>query len=474
MGMEVRFSMLEQQEYIGTYIGGYQLTAQLSAGPSSRTFLAKTVSLSDQQCVVVKWYHAVHLTTQQERKNFLHEANTLKRLQQPFILPILATGLLIDTPYIITPYMSKGSLYDRIRNPADRAWLQKYAFTIVKQIGQAIAYSHQQNVAHGKLHQRNILFNEYDEVQLVDFQLFSLPTATLATTNSSTDTKVKQKSKYHLRAISKANDQHALGSISYALLAGRQSSTYQALDSQDDRPAMTEKEAHLTPTSYEKETIAKAMKPEPAQHQSESSTVLQVQALDFPIDKFSSTTVLADEFSPNSAIESSTQVDASTALSCTDTYYSLQTVKIPLAPPPAIADGHRDTNQKLLPIRQQHSIQEYVIRKLLRNPGAVFLFSGIVCIIIFSIIGTRFSTTSHMHSSPGQNVPFSHSTTAELSTPQPTSSHIARKSRLAYRSTPIALLSSVTTPTTTQSCKKVKTRPKSCVLPQGRFPVARY
>jgi hypothetical protein len=57
--------MLEQQEYIGTYIGGYQLTAQLSAGSSSYTFLGETASLADRQPVVVKWYHAVHLTTQQ-------------------------------------------------------------------------------------------------------------------------------------------------------------------------------------------------------------------------------------------------------------------------------------------------------------------------------------------------------------------------------------------------------------------------
>jgi serine/threonine protein kinase len=463
MGMEVRFSMLEQQEYIGTYIGGYQLTAQLSAGPSSRTFLAKTVSLSDQQCVVIKWYHAVHLTTQQERKDFLHEANTLKRLQQPFILPILATGIFIDTPYIVTPYMSKGSLYDCIRNPADRAWLQKHAFTIIKQIGQTIAYSHQQNIAHGNLHQRNILFNEYDEVQLVDFQLFSLPTAAVATANPSNETKVKQKSKHHFIAVNKANDQHALGSISYTLLAGRQYSTHQALDSQDNRPAMTEEE-----------TIAKVMKPEPAQHQSESSTLLQAQTLDLPTANFSSTTVLADEFSLNSAVESYTQDDTSTALLGEDTYYSLQTVKRPLVPQPAIADGNRDTNQKLLPDRQQHGIQGYIIRKLLRNPGAVFLFSGIVCIIIFSIIGTRFATTHHMPSSQGQNTPFSRSTTAKLSTPQPTSSHRARKSRLIYRSTPIALPSRVTIPTTTQSCQKVKTQLKSCVLLQRRFSAARY
>jgi len=411
--------MLEQQEYIGTYIGGYQLTAQLSAGSSSYTFLGETASLADRQPVVVKWYHAVHLTTQQEKKDFLHEASALKHSQQPFILPILATGLFIDTPYIVTSYMSKGSLYDRIQNPTDRAWLQEHAFTIIRQIGQALAYSYQQNIAHGNLHPRNILFNEYDEVQLVDFQLVSLPIAAIETANTPVGTTIGQKSEYYPRAAGKQNDQRALGSIAYELLVGGKSPTNQRpnilCDSQDNRPPLADGEAHLTPASDAK--------------------------------------------------------DASTAVSCLDTYCPTEIFTSPTTSPLVVTSVNRDTTEGLLPINQQKGARGYIIRRLFTDQGSLFLLLGILCIIIFSIIGTQSATTPHTLSSQGHTAPSLASTAIVVPTAQPTSSHIASTSRLTLQPTSTALFHRITTPTT-QYCRKIKTWSKSCVPLQRRSPVA--
>ena len=408
--------MLEQQEYIGTYIGGYQLTGQLSAGSSSYTFLGETASLTDQQRVVVKWYHAVHLTTQQEKKDFLHEANALKHSQQPFILPILATGLFIDTPYIVTPYMSKGSLYDRLQNPADRVWLQEHAFTIIRQIGQALAYTYQQNIAHGNLHTHNILFNEYDEVQLVDFQLVSLPIAAIEIANAPVGTTIGPKSEYHPRAEGKQNDQRALGSIAYELLVGGKSPTHQRpnilCNSQDNRPPLGDGEAHLTPASDTK--------------------------------------------------------DASIAVSCLDTYCSPEVFTLPTTSPLTVASGNRDTTERLLPISQQKGTPGHIIRRLFTDQGSLFLLLGILCIIIFSIIGTQSATTSHTLSSQGHTV----SNAVAVPTPQSTSLHRASTSRLTHQATSTALYPRTTSPTTVQYCRKIKTWSRICVPTQRKFPVA--
>jgi len=418
--MEVRFSMLEQQEYIGTYIGGYQLTAQLSAGSSSYTFLGETASLTDRQQVVVKWYHAVHFTTQQEKKDFLHEASALKRSQQPFILPILATGLFIDTPYIVTPYMSKGSLYNRIHDPAYKAWLQEHAFTIIRQIGQALAYSYQQNIAHGNLHTRNILFNECDEVQLVDFQLVSLPIATIETANAPVSTTIGQKPEYHLRAAGKLNDQRALGSIAYELLVGGKSPTNQRphilCDSQDNGSSIADGEAHLTPASD---------------------------------------------------IE-----DASIAVSCLNTYCSTEVFTFPTTSPLVVTSINRDTTYGLLPISQQKGTRGHIIRRLFTDQGSLFLLLGILCIIIFSIIGAQSATTPHTLSLQGHTAPSSASTAIVVPTAQPTSLHRASTSRLTYRATSTALYPRTASPTTVQYCRKIKTWSRSCVPFQRRSPVA--
>ena len=408
--------MLEQQEYIGTYIGGYQLTAQLSAGSSSYTFLGETASLADRQPVVIKWYHAVHFTTQQEKKDFLHEASALKRRQQPFILPILATGLFIDTPYIVTPYMSKGSLYERLQNPADRVWLQEHAFTIIRQIGQALAYTYQQNIAHGNLHTRNILFNAYDEVQLVDFQLVSLPIAAIETANAPVGTTIGQKSEYHPRAAGKQNDQRALGSIAYELLVGGKSPTNQTLnilcDSQDNRPPLADGQAQLTPVSDAK--------------------------------------------------------DAFTAVSCLDTYCSTEVFTLPTTSPLTVTSVNRDTTEGLPPISQQKGIRGHSIRRLFTDQGSLFLLLGILCIIIFSIIGTQSATTSHTLPSQRHTV----STAVAVPTPQPTSLHRASTSRLTHQATSTALYPHTIAPTTVQYCRKIKTWSKSCVSLQRRSPVA--
>ncbi len=415
--MEVRFSMLEQQEYIGTYIGGYRLTAQLSTGSSSYTFLGETASQTDQQCVVIKWYNAVHLTTQQEKKDFLCKASRLKHLQQPFILPILATGLFIDTPYVVTPYMSKGSLHDRMHNPTDQAWLQEHAISIIQHISQALAYSHQQNVVHGKLHPGNILFNERDEVQLTDFQLVSLPNAPVETASMTVNRESEQKVQYYPGVATQNNDYHALGNIAHELFIRYKSSTNQTLDilshSLNTTPPITDGEPHSTPVSHTEEVSV-----------SESSQPL-LSALDIPTEKRSSIVIsdaevlpmVAAESSSFSTHESSTQTDAPMTGADIDTHTSMETPPLPPTPPPGEASTHRDTIKNvLMPTSQYNDTRGNLIRRLLRDQGSLFLVSGILCIVIFSIIGTLSPRTSHRSSLKGQRTLLLNSTAVGVPT----------------------------------------------------------
>jgi serine/threonine protein kinase len=379
--------MLEQQEYIGTYIGGYQLTAQLSTSSSSYTFLGETASLTNRQRVVIKWYYAVHLTTQQEKKDFLRQASILKRLQQPFILPILATGLFIDTPYVVTPYMSKGSLYDRIHNPTDQAWLPEHAVSIIKHISQALAYSHQQNIVHGKLHPGNILFNERDEVQLTDFQLTLGKTASTPVNGAG-----GQKLESYPELATQDNDYHALGKIAHEVFIGCKSLTNQIpniiSDSQNNTPPIADRESHLIPISHTEEASAL----EPSQHLSDISTPLL--ALDLPTEKRSSIAIPGAEALPVLANEPSPQTDAPTTGSCINTHTPMATPTLPFTPHPIEANAKKNTIQNPpRPISQSNGMRGNIIRRLLRGQGSLFLIPGVLCIIIFSIIGANSHTT---------------------------------------------------------------------------------
>lgn len=454
--------MLEQQEYLGTYIGGYQLIAQLFASSSSYTFLGETASLTDRQRVVIKWYYAVHLTTQQEKKAFLYKASMLKRLQQPFILPILATGLFVDTPYIVIPYMNKGSLDDRIHNPADQAWLQEHAGIIIKQIGQALAYSHKQNVAHGNLHPGNILFNERDEVQLTDFQLIPIGTA-----NIPTNIKAGQKLDSHPELAAKDSDHYALGNIAHKLLIGCNSSTNQTpnalCDSQDNTPLTADAESHFTPVP----DIEEASTPKPLQQLSDTSEISTSQStLDIPTERLSSIVVptaetlpvAAAEPSSTSATEPSIQNGTPSIVSCIDVHTSIETPTLPPTPLPAKTSTNKGTIKNSLPLltsSQPNGMRVDSIRGLLRDPGSLFLLSGILCIIIFSILGTQFATEPHTHSLEEQRAHLLDSTTVDLSTPQPTSSEIKSTSRLIHQTTPIDIFPDTTTPVTVQHTQSI-------------------
>lgn len=455
--------MLEQQKYLGTYIGGYQLTDQLSTNSSSYTFLAETASRTDRQRVVIKWHYAVHLTTQQEKKDFLRKASTLKRLQQPFILPTLAAGLFIDTPYIVTPYMSQGSLYDRIHNPITQTWLQEHAITIIRQIGQALAYSHQQNVAHGKLHPSNILFNERDEVQLTDFQLVAIPITLVETASIPVNTTVGQKLEYHRGLATKDNDYHALGNIAHELFIGCKSPTNRTpnilSNSQNNIPPMANGESHFRPISYTEETSI----PEPSQSLSDISDISDIStllsALNIPTEISSSVAVpdartlpvLAVKASTVSTNESSTQNGTSTIISCIDTHTSMKTPTLSPTPPPVWVHANRGTIKNLLlPIKQKKGTRGDIIRRLPRDQGSLFLLSGILCIIIFSLIGTQFTTVPHTHSTKRQRELLLNSTTVDLTTPLLRSSEIANTNRLIYQPTPIDLSSYPMTPATVQ------------------------
>lgn len=441
--------MLEQQEYIGTYIGGYQLTAQLSTSSSSYTFLGETASLTNRQRVVIRWYYAVHLTTQQEKKDFLRKASILKRLQQPFILPILATGLFIDTPYVVTPYMSKGSLYDRIHNPTDQGWLQEHAASIIKHIGQALAHSHQQNIVHGKLHPGNILFNERDEVQLTDFQLVSLPTTQVEPASVPVNRAEGQKLEYYPGLATQENDYHALGKIAHEVFLECKSPTNQIpnilSDSQNNTPPVADRESHLIPISHTQEACTL----EPSQRLSDISTSLL--ALDLPTEKRSSIAipdvealpVLAVEPSSPSANEPSPQTDAPTIVSCIDTHTPMETPTLPPTPHSIEASAKRDTIKNApWPTSQSNGMRENIIRRLLRGQSSLFLVPGVLCIIIFSTIGINSHTTPHIKTlllnPPAMERPMH----------QPTSSERVSIKRVISKPTPRDLLSSTKTPAT--------------------------
>jgi len=92
--------------------GPYEIERELARGGMATVFLAR--DRRDGQEVVVKTLPSQFTHDPHFRGRFEREAKVLSQLQHPAIVPILDHGEMAETPYIVMPYLSGGTLRERI------------------------------------------------------------------------------------------------------------------------------------------------------------------------------------------------------------------------------------------------------------------------------------------------------------------------------------------------------------------------
>ncbi len=212
--------MLKNNGYTGKYIGGYHISLELASSSSSRVFLGESVS-PNKHNVAIKRIYAVNITSREDEKSFLQEANLLKQLNHPYILLLCSAYVFKGTPYIVSEYAPNGSLRDRLQRYTHETMALDEAVTILSQIGQALHYAHQKNRIHGNVKPQNILFNSNGNALLADFRFTSLSSfhddSALTSPSGYAYTSPEQ-----IEGIySKENDQYSLGCIAYEMFTGR-------------------------------------------------------------------------------------------------------------------------------------------------------------------------------------------------------------------------------------------------------------
>lgn len=117
--------------------------------------------------VVVKVLHA-HLARDNEMtERFRREAEAAARLVHPYICPLLDFGQSGDTVYIVMPYLSGGSLADRVQR--ERAVPGPSTASAAAQVAVALEHAHQRGVVHRDVKPDNILFDESGNAFITDF-----------------------------------------------------------------------------------------------------------------------------------------------------------------------------------------------------------------------------------------------------------------------------------------------------------------
>jgi serine/threonine protein kinase len=150
-------------ELEGTTIDHYHITCQLAQGGMSEIYLAQ--DRVENRMVAIKM---VHNSNREYYERFHHEVQKMSSLQHEHILPVLDYGEYESWYYLITPYISYGTLVDRL---ALGALSLKEAGEILEQLGNALQFTHERGIVHRDIKPSNVLLRDGEHVYLADFGL---------------------------------------------------------------------------------------------------------------------------------------------------------------------------------------------------------------------------------------------------------------------------------------------------------------
>jgi serine/threonine protein kinase len=212
--------MEKKNAYIGREIGNYRIVKEIGGGGFGSIFLAEHM-LIQNRVVVIKILRGVYLSSEEERKGFIQEAQILENLKEhPHILSILDLGIEDGVPYLITTYAEQGSLRDRFKSSHNQPFSVSETLTIVQQVGDALQYAHERNVVHRDMKPENILFGSKGEVLLADFGISTVLSTTSVKHTEVMGTPAYMAPEQFRGEISRRSDQYALACITYEMLCG--------------------------------------------------------------------------------------------------------------------------------------------------------------------------------------------------------------------------------------------------------------
>ncbi|BCL80699.1 serine/threonine protein kinase [Ktedonobacteria bacterium brp13] len=164
----------EQTENGIETLGRYRIARRIGRGGMGEVWLCEDPRLIRQ--VAIKTLPAHNQQDKNFAKHFEREAEAAAALNHPHILPVhdygkqsLPDGTIVS--YIVMPYISGGSLADRITSASQQQLLLPLQDTLafLEQAAQAIDYAHKKRLIHRDIKPANMLLREDNWLFLADF-----------------------------------------------------------------------------------------------------------------------------------------------------------------------------------------------------------------------------------------------------------------------------------------------------------------
>ena len=146
-------------QLVGQTFGAYQAGRLLGRGRLSAVYL--TQHPIQRTNAALTTFLLPEYFSLEERNRFLarfyHVAAKLTSLSHRYLLPIYAYGEQFGYPYLVTPYMTQGSLADVLKQQGRLT--PAYVLGVLEQIASGLDYMHSQGVVHGSIKSSNILLD---------------------------------------------------------------------------------------------------------------------------------------------------------------------------------------------------------------------------------------------------------------------------------------------------------------------------
>ncbi len=213
-------------DLIGTTIDHYLVEKKLGEGGMGNVYLARELSLHNKR-VVIKILLEASLQNPYLRQKFAQEVEALARLNHPNVVSVLGAGELRGKPYIVMQYVSGLTLRSEI--PSEGMKLERAA-SILKQIGAALDYVHEQGIFHRDLKPDNIMLRQLkggtEFVMVVDFGIAKVKDSVVApsTPDNIAIGTAQYMSPEQLRGgenITAASDVYSMAVMAYEMVTGR-------------------------------------------------------------------------------------------------------------------------------------------------------------------------------------------------------------------------------------------------------------
>jgi len=154
-------------------------------------------------------------------KRFQREANALKKLAHPNIVPFYGLFRSGDLIFLLERFVGGPSLAELLRQRKGQAFSAQEALICLKALSAALAYAHANGYVHCDVKPGNVLIDQGGNIFLTDFSITRYADSTTTTLASAGTPSYMAPEQFRGEAVSPATDVYALGVLLFEMLCGR-------------------------------------------------------------------------------------------------------------------------------------------------------------------------------------------------------------------------------------------------------------